>query len=111
MIDTKVAFESTSTMTQITKWYTVEGAPIIETSVNGRTNLVRNFSPMSVRFIFVNDRCTDVFINAHTVRLSGEISERVMSVPDISVHDKRNWPEWLHELYKLAQPDLQTVLV
>lgn len=111
MTDNKIVFEPTNTMTQVTKWYAISGAPIIETSVNGRTNLIRNFAPIAARFIFVDGKCTDIFINAYTVRLSGEVSGREMSVPDISVHNTWNWPEWLHELYKVAQSDLQPALV
>jgi hypothetical protein len=91
MSDVEVSFESTNVRTEITRWYTVTGAPIIETSVNGRSNLVRKFSPISVRFVFVD----------------GEVSDRPMVVPEINMHDRKNWPKWLHELYTLACEDEQ----
>ena len=107
MIEDEVSFESTNVRTEITRWYTVTGAPVIETSVNGRSNLVRKFSPISVRFIFVDGDCCELFINSYTVRLNGEVSDRVMVVPEINMYDRRNWPKWLHELYTLACSDEQ----
>jgi hypothetical protein len=100
-MNTDVSFESTNTRTEIIKWYAITNAPVMEANI-GSFGLVRKYSPMAARFTFVDGGCTDLAINAYPIRLDGSLGESVRSVPNINLQDRRNWPEWLHDLYKLA---------
>lgn len=116
MTDNKITFASTNTRIETIKWYAVEGAPIMEATVNSRGQ-IRKYSPMAVRLVFVDDgftdvvRCTEITVNGYPICLDGSLGAASRNVPDINMQDQRNWPEWLHELYKVAQSSIQTALV
>lgn len=101
MSDIEISFENTNNRTEVTKWYSIQGAPNM---VHPRDKS-QQFSPASARFVFVDSDPTDLIINSYSIKKDGSLSERAVRVPEIHIWDQKFWPEWLHELYKLAVND------
>ena len=101
MSDIEISFENTNNRTEVTKWYSIQGAPNM---VHPRDSS-QQFSPISARFVFVEGDLMDLVINSYPIKRDGSLSERVKQVPEIHKWNQKTWPEWLHELYKLAVND------
>lgn len=96
-----ISFDNTSIKSEITLWYAVNGAPVIEDgTVKGRRLL-----PLSVKFIFADGDPYSVSVNCNILKNNGEASGRTMNAPGIYMWEQSKWPEWLRELHKLALSD------
>lgn len=100
----QITFENTNTKVEVTKWYTVTGAPAMrKSSHEGDRMLV----PMTARWTFMDGEPTDLFLNGRRVLKNGSTGEPEQ-FPDIVIWNQQTWPDWLHNLFKLACDEYRT---
>lgn len=96
-----ITFENINNKIEITKWYSISGAPHMEHKDYA------TFAPMSVRFVFVDGECNGVFINARIVRKDGSVGDRYQQVPYVFSWNQDGWPIWLSDVHQLACADME----
>ncbi len=94
-----VEFENINVRIEITRFYSVTGAPHISRKLS-RTDA--EIAPVSVKFIFVDGDFNEVVMHGKIVCRDGRVSERVIKVPSIWSWNQAEWPEWMHELRDMA---------
>lgn len=95
-----ILFENTAT--KISKWYSVNGAPIV--NCDGHPSM----KPTSARFTFSwGEECTEMMVYGRVVLKNGTVSDVVRKIDYIYHWDQQTWPQWLHDLYKLAMSEQQ----
>lgn len=102
MSDGSVVFEATSVMVEVERWYAVTGAPVF----------ANKFQPISAEFIFMttvdsglSKMPVKMRINARVIKDDGTMGDEFGQIPDLSARNNHNWPQWLHDLFKLACED------
>lgn len=90
-----VQFENTSNYAHAVRWYSVEGAPTIESKP-------WNLSPCSAKFSFVNGKLISVEVRGCVVKKDGSLSERFMEITSINMWSDTKWPDWLKRLRDFA---------
>jgi len=96
-----VEFENTNNKIEVTRWYSIVGAPVMQHSSYKNKDLL----PVVGKITFQDGDATTLELVGRIVKLDGSISERTMMVPGIYIWNQQEWPDWLHDLYKLALAD------
>lgn len=96
-------FEQTSTRSELTLRYSVEGAPTLITGLDKK-----KAKPVSVNFVFLDGEFYGVKVFAYRYKANGDLTGRVTEVNDIYSYDQKNWPEWLVELSDKAFDDFKS---
>ncbi|HEY6018639.1 MAG TPA: hypothetical protein VIY48_01750 [Candidatus Paceibacterota bacterium] len=89
----EIRFVNTTTRTQVSKYYTVEGAPALD---GGK------ISPSTALFVFEDGDFKDLVVHGKLIKLDGSISDRSIKVASIYSWDQGNWPDWLKKLRDIA---------
>lgn len=97
-----VTFENTANKTEVTKWYSVEGADPLPNGLYRNMKLI----PISARFTFREGNLENLLVTGRLVKVDGTPANRVITVPGIFHWNQPEWPEWLNDLYALVLSDL-----
>lgn len=98
-----ITFENVNNKVEITKGYSVTGAPAMEYKT---PRGVKKLVPYAARFVFTDGDLGHLHLGGKVVRQDGRISDQVQQVPNIYSWNQQEWPAWLHDLYKIACDDL-----
>lgn len=96
-IEDGVIFCNTSNKIEVTKGYSITGAPLME-----HHTYKGQLSPCSARLTFRDGDISDLVVTAKIVKNDGEPSENRTAVPFIHGWNMQEWPIWLKNLYQLA---------
>lgn len=97
-----VTFENTNIRTEVSRYYSIEGAPVLESFGVYTTTPVL---PTSAKFVFVDGDFFTVDLYGKPIKKDGYPGERVIKVRDVYSWNQGAWPDWLKRLRDLAFSD------
>jgi hypothetical protein len=102
-----VEFENVNSKVEVTKWYSITGAPDMR-HITQKDWMLR---PVSAKFVFVDGDCVTLSVSVRAVKKNGDLSEVTITSSDIYIWNQQDWPVWIHDMYDQALSELSSTKV